>query len=56
MSLLTITCPNCKKDHEVEYYSFGDCECGWCYYWDDGWDYETEEHHEANEGHIWEKI
>ena len=48
----TIKCPDCKHEFEVETYSSGDCpSCNKVYYWDDDWNYETEQ--EGNPGFYW---
>jgi len=51
-----IECPNCKHKFSVDNYSSGTCpNCGKQeYYWDDDWNYETEE--EGIPGFYWEKI
>ncbi len=39
-----IECPNCKHKFLVEDYDNGNCPiCSEYYYWDDDWNYETEE-------------
>jgi Zn finger protein HypA/HybF involved in hydrogenase expression len=49
-----LTCPKCNHVFLVEDYDHGECpNCGEAhYYWDDGWNYETEEC--VNEGFYWE--
>jgi Zn finger protein HypA/HybF involved in hydrogenase expression len=49
-----IKCPKCSHEFEVEDYTSGDCpNCGEShYYWDDDWNYETEE--EGFPGFYWE--
>ena len=53
-----LTCPGCKLQFTIEEdYEFGHCtQCNnWEYYWEDGWNYLTEEK-EQEEGYEWIKI
>jgi Zn finger protein HypA/HybF involved in hydrogenase expression len=50
-----LTCPNCNHAFLVEDYAAGFCpNCDEAhYYWDDGWNYETQED-DGCEGFCWE--